>query len=457
MTEKAKKFIEQSDRVAFDLVHRKTIRYNMTRYEQAASEGLKQFSNLENARCRAANIKHKVIDHLDEYLIEFESNFKKRGGKVIWAPNKKEAVREIINILRQRGAKLVVKSKSMISEEIELNDFLEKYKIESVETDLGEFIVQIAGERPYHIVTPAMHKSKEDVARLFNEKFGTPETFSPPEITAFVRELLREKFLTADAGITGANFLIADIGAIALTENEGNAFMSFSFPKLHIVIAGIEKIIPSIGDLNLFWPLLASHGTGQKITVYSSILTGPKKDYEVDGPEEMIVVLLDNNRSELLKQDLQRRALSCIRCGACLNACPVYRNIGGHTYETTYTGPIGSVIAPYMLDFEDYIHLSYASSLCGKCTSVCPVKINLHELLLFNRNEAVKRGYPTSSEKLVMKGWKNIMKKRSRMDMLSAKSKNKAMNYFFRKSWGPRRTLPMIKKKSFRELWMENA
>jgi L-lactate dehydrogenase complex protein LldF len=272
-----------------------------------------------------------------------------------------------------------------------------------------------------------------------------------------VRDKLRQKFMSAGAGITGANFLIADTGAIALTENEGNAWMSMAFPKLHIVVAGIEKLIPSLTDLHLFWPLLASHGTGQHITVYSSIITGPRKEHETDGPEEMVVILLDNNRSEVLKHTLNRRALSCIRCGACLNVCPIYRNIGGYTYDTTYTGPIGSAIAPYLNNFEQYIHLSYASSLCGRCTEICPVKINLHELLLHNRNEAVRRGAVTRQEKLVMKGWKTIMKKRSRMDLLGAKTKNKALHYFFAKAWGPRRTLPVIKKKSFRQIWIENG
>ena len=341
----------------------------------------------------------------------------------------------------------------MTTEEIELNENLEKNHIESVETDLGEYIVQLAGEKPYHIVTPAMHKSKENVAELFNEKFDLPINSTPEEITYFVRKKLKDKFLNADAGITGANFLIADVGAIALTENEGNGFLSMSLPKIHIVIVGIEKIIPSINDLHLFWPLLAQHGTGQKLTVYNSVVLGPRQEGEVDGPEEMYVILLDNNRTELLAKKEQRRALSCIRCGACLNVCPIYKNIGGYTYDTTYSGPIGAVITPHLKGFEKYKHLSFASTLCGKCTEVCPVRINLHELLLENRNESVKLKLYDTSEKVVMFAWKNLMLHRKLIDFSSAKIKNIFLGKFFQKQWGSRRDLPKINEQSFHDWW----
>jgi len=457
MTIQKARFLEQAEKKAFDLKHRKTLNYNISRYEESFHAGLVQFENLENARQRAANIRHKVLERLDEYLIEFESNFKKRGGRVVWALSKKEAVREILHILKQHDVKLVVKSKSMLTEELELNEALARNGIEPVETDLGEYIVQLSGEKPYHILTPAMHKSKEDVSALFSEKFGLDANSTPEEVTGFVREQLRQKFLQAGAGITGANFLIADAGAVAITENEGNALMSVSFPGIHIVVAGIEKVIPSIADLHLFWPLLSSHGTGQYLTVYNSILTGPRKEDETDGPDEMIVILLDNNRTEVLQQPLHRRALSCIRCGACLNACPVYKNIGGHAYGTTYTGPIGAVISPYLNDFNQHIHLSFASSLCRHCTEVCPVKVNLHELLLHNRNEAVKRGLTSPQEKVIMKGWKSIMMRRYRMDFFGSGAKNRAMAYFFSRAWGKRRTLPVFSKRSFRQRWIENG
>ena len=457
MSEIYKKFVRDSEIKAFDINHRNTLKFNISRYYKAVIKGKKQFKDIEFAREKAANIKHKIINELDNYLTEFEANFTKRGGKVIWTEDSNEAIKAILIILQKHNTKNVVKSKSMTTEEIELNHSLEKNKIESLETDLGEYIVQLADQKPYHIVTPAIHLSKEDIAKIFNKKFETPENSTPEEITAFVRQLLREKFTEADVGITGANFLISDIGAVALTENEGNGVMSMSFPKVHIAIAGIEKLIPSIEDLDLFWPLLSSHGTGQNITVYNSIITGPKQENETDGPEEMYVVLLDNNRTELLKKEKQRRALSCIRCGACLNNCPVYKNIGGHAYGTTYSGPIGSVITQYLKDMDNYKHLSFASSLCGRCTENCPVKIPLHQLLLYNRNDSVKESKTKFSEKLMMFGWKKVMLNRPLMDIGGGNLKNIMIKAFFKKAWGPRRELPKIQPKSFKKLWKERS
>jgi len=455
MNETYNKFVINSEKKAFDLVHRSTIKFNISRYDAAVVKGKEQYVDFNLAKQRAAHIKNKVIIDLPKYLVDFEASFQSRGGKVIWAQNGPEAVSEILKIAKKHQAKHVVKSKTMVTEEIELNEHLEKSGIESLETDLGEYIVQLAGEKPYHIVTPAMHKTKEDVALLFNQKFDLPSNSTPEQVTVFVRGLLREKFFNADIGITGANFLLADIGAVCLTENEGNAMMSMSFPKVHIVVAGIEKLIPRLRDLDLFWPLLATHGTGQNITVYNSIVSGPRQEGETDGPEEMYVILLDNNRSVILAHKNQRRALACIRCGACLNICPVYKNIGGHAYGTTYSGPIGSVITPWMRGMKDFKHLSFASSLCGSCTEVCPVKINLHELLLYNRNDSVKEGYASRSDKNMMFGYKTAMRKRKYLDMFSGKRKNKILKKFFAKTWGPRRVLPEIAARSFKELWVE--
>ncbi|MCX6231884.1 MAG: LutB/LldF family L-lactate oxidation iron-sulfur protein [Bacteroidetes bacterium] len=454
-TEIYNKFVKDSENKSFDKEHRRKLNFNISKYDTAVVKGKEQYKNLELAKRRAANLKHRVINNLDKYLVEFESNFTKRGGKVIWAMDGEQAMEEIVDILKKYDVKNLVKSKSMITEEIELNEVLKHNKIESLETDLGEYIVQIAGEKPYHIITPVMHKSKEDVAKLFNEKFNTPIDMTPTEIAGFVRKLLREKFVHADAGITGGNFLIADIGAVLLTENEGNGVMSVSFPKVHIAIVGIEKIIPSVQDLDLFLPLLATHGTGQNITVYNSILSGPQQEGEIDGPVDMYVVLLNNKRTEVLRHKEQRRALSCIRCGACLNGCPIYKSIGGHAYGTTYSGPIGAVISPLMNGFGDYKHLSFASSLCGMCTEVCPVKIPLHELLLENRKDSVKEVKPAMFEKLTMWGWKKVMLNRKFMDLGSVNLKNKALKMVFSKPWGPRREVPTLAKKSFHDLWKE--
>jgi len=450
-----KKFLIEADSIAFDNVHRQKIKFNIGKYNNAFEKGKKQYANLEIAKQRSASIKYKAIENIDRYLGEFEQNFERNGGKVIWANSADEAVSEISKVLSKNQVRVVVKSKSMMTEELDLNPALEHINIQSIETDLGEYIVQLAGEKPYHIVTPAMHKSKDDVVKLFNEKFDMSLESTAEDITKFVRDKLREEFTTAGAGITGANFLVADTGSVALTENEGNGLMSVSFPKIHIAVAGIERIIPSMMDLDLFWPLLATHGTGQHITVYNSIISGPKKSDEVDGPEQMYVVLVDNGRTNLLKLWEQRRALSCIKCGACLNVCPVYRNIGGYTYNTTYSGPIGAVITPHLKGMKNYKHLSFASSLCGKCTETCPVKINLHELLLKNRRDSVKQGYAKSQEKIAQYGAKKIMMNRWMMDFGGGALKNFMMKSFVKKSWGNRRNLPEISRKNFRELWLE--
>jgi L-lactate dehydrogenase complex protein LldF len=310
-------------------------------------------------------------------------------------------------------------------------------------------------EPPYHIVTPAMHKSKEDVAKLFAEKLGVPNGLSPQQLTLVAREKLREKYVQAEIGLTGANFIIADTGSISVTENEGNGRLSSAFPKTHIVVTGIEKIIPSLTDLSLFLPLLATFGTGQQLTVYNTIISGPKQKYETDGPEEMYVVLLDNGRTNLLANAKTREALYCIRCGAFLNACPVYKNIGGHSYNTTYSGPIGSVITPHLKNLKEYKHLSYASSLCGNCTEVCPVRINLHELLLENRNEAVAEGDSSVSERIAWKVWKQASLHRSMMNMSNGKMKNKIVNSLF-KGWTKHRADLDFSQKTFNEMWKES-
>ncbi len=457
MSKLATDFLRTSDTKAFDLDHRRIINYNIGKYHVAVNRGLSKLANLENSKRKAHTIKWKVMENLDKLLPEFESNFQRKGGKVIWANDIEEAQNEILQIINKAGAKTVIKSKSMATEEIHLNEFLEKNHIEALESDLGEYIVQLLGQKPYHIVTPAMHLSKEDIAKLFNEKFGTAIDSTPEQLTMKARELLREKYTSYDIGITGGNFLIADSGSIALTENEGNARLTTTFPKIHIAIVGIEKVIPTLNDLDLFWPILSSHGTGQNLTVYNTILGGPRQGNESDGPEEMYVILLDNGRSKLLAQKEQRQALYCIRCGACLNACPVYKNIGGHTYETTYSGPIGSIITPHMSGMKEFKHLSYASSLCGKCTEVCPVKIEIHKMLLLNRRDSVQQGLSPFSENMGWKGWKTGMLKRKTMDMFGGKFKNLMLQTFFKKSWGKHRELPKVAEKSFSKQWKEQG
>jgi L-lactate dehydrogenase complex protein LldF len=454
MSETANSFIAKSTIKAADLEHRRKINFNIGRYNAVVPQGKQQFADLHLARERAKNIKWRAIENLDKQLEDFELNFSKRGGKVIWAETSAQAIDEILNICKEKNCKTIVKSKSMVTEEIHLNHALQQNGIESIETDLGEYIQQLDGEPPYHIVTPAMHKSKEDVAKLFADKLGTDPKLTPEQLTLVARKILREKYTRAEIGVTGANFIISDIGGIAITENEGNARLSCAFPKTHIVIVGIEKMIPSVTDLALFWPLLSTYGTGQKITVYNSIVTGPKRENETDGPEEMYVILLDNGRTNILQNPKQRESLYCIRCGACLNACPIYKNIGGHAYGATYSGPIGSVITPHLQGLDDFKHLSYASSLCGNCTEVCAVKINLHELLLENRHESVEEGFTSFGEKMAWKLWKGASLKRGLMNLGNGNLKSKVVNSLF-KGWTKDHSDLDFSQKTFNQLWKE--
>ena len=451
MTKTKDIFIRDSEKIAVDLKHRNTIKFNISKYDTAVEKGVARYSNLELARDRASYIKSKAINHLYEYLLEFEKNSTKNGAEVIWCRNSNEAIESVKSILLENKTSLLVKSKSMTTEEINFNEHVEKLGVETLETDLGEYIVQLAGEKPYHILTPAMHKSRHDIADLFHEKFNTPEGSDPQFLTAYVRSKLRQKFRSADVGVTGANFLVADVGGVGLTENEGNGLMAVSFPRIHIVIAGIEKIIPSVNDLGLIWPLLATRGTGQQISVYNSLITGPGKKGETDGPEKMYVLLLDNGRTDLYLSDDRYEALKCIRCGACLNVCPIYKNIGGYTYSATYSGPIGSVITPFYQGKKEYSHLSFACSVCGKCTDTCPVKIPLHKLLLLNRRDSVEQGGDFIWNN-GMKMYEYAFSKRARLDAVNGSLKNAALK-FGKNALGKQKSVPRIANRSFSKQW----
>ncbi|WP_430811426.1 MULTISPECIES: lactate utilization protein B [unclassified Carboxylicivirga] len=449
-----KRFKKEAQRVSADLRHRRIIQFNMSKYESAVEAGKERYSDLSRAKYCAAEVKNEVLGELPYLLETFERNAQKNGAEVYWAATGDQLIEHLVDVLHGEQAKMLVKSKSMVTEEIDLNAALEKEGIESVETDLGEFIVQVAGEKPYHIVTPAMHKSKQDIAELFNKHFDTDLDLSAEEMTGFVRKLLRKKFLNADVGITGANFLCAAEGAVAVTENEGNAFLSGANPNLHIVIAGIEKVLPSISDLALFWPLLAAHGTGQQQTVYSNLFFGPRKGNEKDGPKRMIIFLLDNGRSSVYADKVLREALKCIRCGACLNACPVYRNIGGYTYNTTYSGPIGSVLTPHFKDFGDFNHLSFASSLCGKCNTVCPVNIPLTHLLLHNRQQAQKTA--SLPESFINKLLYASLSNRQLMNMKGGVVKNSVARLVSSQVMKGEKRLPDFAPKTFNEQWKKH-
>jgi L-lactate dehydrogenase complex protein LldF len=456
----AELFKKEATKLAADLTHRVLIRKAIRGYEVVRSGNAARFQDWESARTAAAEIKWESINHLDRYLLEFERNISARGAKVYWANDSSEARKYILDLARQKGARTIVKSKTMVSEEIHLNEELEAAGLRVIESDLGEYIVQLRKEAPYHIVFPAMHLTREQISDLFQAKLGAEPTTDPESLTMTARATLRQEYLKADIGITGANFAIAETGTIAITENEGNARLTVSLPKVHVALLGIEKVIPKLSDLALFLPMLATAGTGQQMSCYNSMIGGPRQPGEVDGPEEMHVILLDNRRTHLLADVEQRDALHCIRCGACLNACPIFRNVGGHTYSTTYQGPIGSVITPHLRGLPEWQHLSQASSLCGACTETCPVRIDLHHHLLHNR----RNGFAMSGGvtwrialrvfALLMNNpfWYDLTVRAARLAQpLHRLVNGSALDPA--RSWTKSRELPVFAGRSFRDIW----
>jgi L-lactate dehydrogenase complex protein LldF len=417
--------------------------------------------NWESLRESAHEIKARSIANLADLLEEFEKNAMANGMKIYWAETEEQACSYILNLARLNRASLIVKSKSMVTEEIGLSHFLEKEGIESVETDLGEFIVQLAGEGPSHITTPAIHKSRDDIGKLFAERLGVPYSSDPTHLTGVAREYLREKFLKAQIGISGGNFAIAETGEIVIVTNEGNGRFTTTIPRVHVAVLGIEKVIPRLEDLPTFLSILPRSGTGQKITSYVSLIRSPRKPGDLDGPEEIHVVLVDNGRSEILADPLMREVLYCIRCGACLNVCPVYQTVGGYTYGSVYPGPIGSAFTPLMNSLEATKELPYASSLCGRCSEICPVKIDIHHLLIWLRRKSVNERLSNPIEKLMIQIWLTMMKSVALYRLVSKVGRLLQPILLKREStvrvpiWSKTRDFPALAAKTFKELWPE--
>ncbi len=409
----------------------------------------------EMLRSAAHDIKAYAIENLDRLLVEFETQFTARGGTVLWAPTASDGIAHLLDICRRHGATAVVKGKSMVSEELAVNEHLAAAGIDAVETDLGEYIVQLAGQRPSHIVGPALHLSRQDVGRIFAEKLGTAYTEDPEALMSEARTRLRTRYLQAQVGMTGVNFAVAETGTIAVIENEGNGGLSSSVPPVHVFLMGIEKIIPRLADLPVFLQILARSATGQKIEVYTHHFLG------AEAGKTVYCIIVDANRTKLLADPKTRQSLYCIRCGACLNICPVYRRAGGFAYGGAYAGPIGAVITPRLVGLEQAGELPFVSTLCGACQDECPVKIDLPHQLVYMRHKSVEQG--GTSGGIADRGigiWARGMRdlasyRRAVVWLRRAAAVGRRIGWYpgVLGAWTKSRTLPRPPSESFKEWW----
>jgi len=443
-----------------------------TGFDQARCRAIAEVTpeRWEQLRAQARAIKEHTIANLDYYLAMLTESVERNGGHVHFASDSQEATDIVLEIALRNGVKLAVKGKSMVSEEMALNHALAQAGVEAVETDLGEYIIQLAGETPFHLVAPAIHKSKEEVSALFHEKLGTPIEADIPSLTRTARETLRQKFLAADMGVSGVNFAVAETGTVCILTNEGNGRMSTSLPRVHVALMGMEKVVPALEDLAVFYRLLPRAATGQRATSYFTLVSGPRRADDEDGPEEFHLVIMDNGRSRLLADPALREALYCIRCAACLNACPVYRKVGGHSYGWVYPGPIGAVVTPVLVGLPQAKDLPFASTLCGACRDVCPVNIDIPRMLLHLRRQ-LSEGPPgerkaPSTERFAFKTWSRVFK--NERSMARGRSLARLLQRPFVRGgrirrlplplfsrWTRNRDLPALPKKSFHQVWKE--
>ena len=455
--------IRQMEKVSQRTAVAKATRHHYhTRKKQWAK--MAEEGRLQPLRDWVRDVKNQALNNNSQVVAQFKAALEARGGHVHFAATAEDAVRQVVEIASAHGAKLAVKAKSMASEEIQLNPGLEKAGIEPVETDLGEYIVQLAGEPPVHIVGPALHLTRYDVAELFEEKLGQPMSPDPEALTAVARRVLREKFLQADIGITGGNAGIAETGTVVLFTNEGNGRMVTSLPRVMVTVIGLEKMVSTWADFEPILTLLPRSATGQNSTVYVSAITGPRREGEIDGPEELHVIILDAGRSQLLGTKYQE-ALRCFRCGACLNCCPVFRQLGGHAYGTTYGGPIGVTITPLMKGFMENADLLDACSLCGACTEACAVQIPLHHFIRDQKEQRAQSAYTSSMERFVFRVWSWAWSSPGRYRLVARLAK--WLSRPFSKdgyltwhpgplgAWGAGREFPAPAARSLRDRWEE--
>lgn len=446
-----KTIFKQGCEVTFDEEHWQKINYSTGCYEQSFAKGKENYRNLDLEKQRAFTLRNKSLLNLEKLLVDFETHFTENGGKVLWARNADDALTMIFDLICKEKANAITRSNSTVLDEIELNGFLERKNIRVVETEIGRFVLHNAKQKSYHPLSPSIHFSKEENNAVLTEHFKLKPDSSIKQMVNFVRHEVAVESQDVPICVTGANFLLSDSGGVVLTENEGNILKSTSAAKIHIVVAGIAKMIPSIDDLSVLLPLISLHASGQSMAACNTITFGPARSG--NGPEKMYVILLDNNRSTLLSNEKQRKVMSCIHCGACVSVCPVYKNIGGFSYGTKHIGPVGTVMTPLMEGMEEYNHLNAACSLCGKCVEICPVKIPLDDLIIENRHLAITEKTGTSKYDSLLKAMIWHCKSRKKMDgplFLKKLELKRLLGPLFGD-----RPMPGFASKSFSQQWRE--
>ena len=443
---------KESSALAFDEEHWQKINYSTGCFETNFAKGKENYRNLELEKQRAYTLRNKSLLNTEKLLVDFETHFTENGGKVLWARNADDALTMIFDLIRKEKANAIMRSNSTVLDEIELNGFLERKNIRVVETEVGRFVLHKGQQKSYHPLSPSIHLSKEENNAILTSNFKLKPDSSVKQMVNFVRHEVGVETQDVSICVTGANFLLSDTGGVVLTENEGNILKSTSLAKIHIVVAGIAKVIPNMDDLSVLLPLLSLHSNGQSMAACNSITFGPSTTG--NGPEQMYVILLDNNRSQLLAHETQRKVMSCIHCGACISICPVYKNIGGYSYGTKHIGPVGTVMAPLMEGLEDYNYLNSACSLCGKCVDICPVKIPLDDLIIENRHLAIMEKTGSARYEALVKAMIWHCKTRKKMDS-PLFFKKLEMKRLLGPLWGEERPMPEFAAKSFSQQWRE--
>ncbi len=447
-----KTIFKDSSALAFDEEHWQKINYSTGCFENNFAKGKENYRNLDLEKQRAYTLRNKSLLNTEKLLVDFETHFTENGGKVLWARNADDALTMIFDLIRKEKTNAIMRSNSTVLDEIELNGFLERKNIRVVETEVARFVLQKGQQKSYHPLSPSIHLSKEENNAILTSNFKLKSDSSAKQMVNFVRHEVGIETQDMSICVTGANFLLSDTGGVVLTENEGNILKSTSSAKIHIVVAGIAKVIPNMDDLSVLLPLLSLHSNGQSMAACNSITFGPSTTG--NGPEQMYVILLDNNRTELLAHETQRKVMSCIHCGACISVCPVYKNIGGYSYGTKHIGPVGTVMAPLMEGLEDYNYLNSACSLCGKCVDICPVKIPLDDLIIENRHLAITEKSGSARYESLVKAMIWHCKTRKKMDspLFFKKLELKRM---LGPLWGEERPMPEFAAKSFSQQWRE--